>query len=665
MAAPTVTHVLADDLAAHPPFDRMPRATLEEVAAHSRVRYREQGESIFREGEATGPCFHVVRKGTVELRRRIEPDVNGGDDGDGGDEATSADVLVDRCAEGQVFGIRPLLAGGPYSASAVAVEDSLLMEIPWARFKPVLDAEPTVAAWFAAGFAAELPRRFERMLGRAREAARTGHATQLLSANENDFRVVEPVRDVATCGPDTSVQDAAGVMATRNIGSIVVVDDARRPIGILTDSDLRRKVVAAGLDAARTPVSGIMTSPVLTVTEGRSVTELISLVLRRRVHHFVITEDGTPQTPVAGIASEHDVLTTQGSHPTVLLNEIMRTTDPPRLRTIRDRAETLLRSYLEQEVAIEFVCAMITEINDALVHRAFDRAVAEADAVHGGPPAARGCWIAMGSEGRREQLLRTDQDNAIVYEDPSPEDAGRTRAYWLDVGRRTVDLLEQFGFARCPADMMASNPEWNRSVSDWKRTFSGWIETPSRTATMHANIFFDLRGTHGEIALAAELRQHCFDEMDRHRSFISFLAAEAMRNPPPLSFFRGLVLEKSGEHAKEFDVKARAMMPLTDAARVMAYEQRLPVDGGTFARYEALGRAMPGHAGLFEEAAMAYGILVRMRAREGLRDGTSGRYLDIDTLNSLERQTLRTTFTVINEVQRFLRLRFQLDVMGR
>ncbi len=665
MAAPTVVAALAEELAAHPPFDRMDPAELRELAGRVSVRYVDEGERVFREGEPTGPAFFVVKKGMVELRRRAGAEAVEGDPIPETIETHEDGVLVDRSDEGEVFGIRPLLAGSDYSATAIAVEDCLLHEVPWEPFRRIMDEQPAVAAWFAAGFAAELPQRFERLLGRAREVARAGRDDRVLSANENDFRVVEPVRNVATCGPGATIQDAAGVMAERNIGSIVIADDERRPIGILTDSDLRRKVVAGGLDPAAVPVAEVMSAPPITVPEGRSVTELIGLVLRRRVHHFIVTEDGTPATPIVGITSEHDVLTTQGSHPTVLLNEIMRASEPDRLRALRDRAETLLRSYLEQEVAIEFVASMITEINDALVHRAFERAKVEADAVHGGRPAARACWLAMGSEGRREQLLRTDQDNAIVYEDPAPEDEGRTRAYWLDVGRRTVDLLEAFGFSRCPADMMASNPEWNRPLSEWRRTFSRWIETPSREAVMHSNIFFDLRGSHGHAELAGELRRHCFAEMDRCRSFVPFLAAEALRNPPPLSFFRGFVLEKSGEHAREFDVKARAMMPLCDAARVLAYEQRLDVDGGTFARYEALARAIPDHAGLFDEAAMAYGILVRLRAREGLREGSSGRYLEIDRLNKLERQTLRTTFTVVSEVQRFLRLRFQLDLMAR
>jgi CBS domain-containing protein len=671
MAAPTITRALADDLAAHPPFDRMPRPVLESLAAASRVRYAEEGEVLFREGDPTAAHFYCLKRGTVELRRRDGggPDAGGRADAtDAADAADAAEVLVDRCEEGDVLGIRPLLAGSDYSATAVAVEDALLHEVPWDRFKVILDAEPAVAAWFAAGFAAELPTRFERLLGRARAAAapaRGGDAAPAIAADENDFRIVEPIRAVATCHPDASVREAAGVMAERNIGSIVVVDEARRPVGILTDSDLRRKVVAPGLDPSATRVSAVMAGPVRTVREGRSVSELIALILAHRVHHFVFTEDGTPASPLSGIASEHDILATQGSHPTVLLEEITRTSDPARLRDLRDRAETLLRSYIEQEVAIEFVCSMMTAINDALVGRALERAMAETAETLGGVPAARGCWLAMGSEGRGEQLLRTDQDNAIVYEDPAPEEEGRTRAFWLETGRRACELLEAFGFARCPADMMASNPQWNRPLSEWTGTFSRWIATPSREATMHANIFFDLRGSHGHLPLAGDLRRHCFAEMDRHRPFITFLAAEALRNPPPLSFFRGFVLEKSGEHAREFDVKARAMMPLADAARVLAYEQRLDVAGGTFARYEALGRAMPEHAGLFEEAAMAYGILVRMRAREGLREGSSGRYLDIERLNKLERQTLRTTFTVIAEVQRMLRLRFQLDAIGR
>lgn len=671
MSAPTAIDAIARDLATHPPFKQLSEAELQALAAHVRLRYADEGEVLFEQGAPTGDVFYVMKKGMVELLRR--------------EDVPSAGqpvpwVLIGRCDQGDLFGVRPLLAQGPYSARAVAVEDSLLFVVPWAAFQAVMTV-PAVATFLAAGFAAELPRRFERLLSASADARRAslthhggarrgtagaaeGDERGLLRDNENDFRVVEPVRDVVACVATTSIREVARRMAEHNIGSMVVVDEQRCPVGIVTNSDLRTRVLAAGVDPDHTKVGQIMATPVQTVPEGLSVSELIGRVLRQRLHHFVVTEDGTPQAPVTGVVSEHDILTTQGSHPTVLLNQILRLKDPARLRAVRDKADVLLRSYLEQEVSIEFVANMVTEINDALIRQAVLGALRELDGRYGRRPSAPFCWLSLGSEGRREQLLRTDQDNAIVYGDPAPEEEAFTREFYLALGQLVVERLVAYGFAPCPGDMMASNPKWCQSVGAWKQTFERWIQVPEPKSVMHTNIFFDLRGEQGQPfapELVIELRDHIFGCLATDRTFLTLFAAGAIRHPAPLGFFRNFVVEGSGKHEDQFDIKARAMMPLSDAARVLCYELRLPVDGGTFARYRALQRALPERAELFEEAAMAYGILMRFRAREGLREGSSGRYVDIRRLNKLERQTIRNTFNVVQELQRFLRVRYQLD----
>lgn len=673
--APAIVRAVADELARHPPFDRIERGRLLDIAGRVRVRYLDDHETLFAQGDPVAADFYVVRKGAVELRRRAtsHPDDAPGDAAGVTARGTAddGDLLLDRCDAGDVVGIRAHLAGGDrYTASARAAEDSLVFEIPFATFRPVLDAEGDVATYFAAGFAGELPERLGRVMAgveRARRAAADARGTGAISVNENDFRRVEPVRDVATCSADATVRDAARTMATRDIGSILVVDDARRPVGIVTDSDLRRKVVAEAIDPASTPVARIMSGPVVTVEEGRSVSELIALVMRRRVHHFVTTEDGTDATPVTGILSEHDILTTQGSHPTVLLSRLRKASSPERIRELRDRAEDLLRSYLEQEVSISFVAAMITEINDVLVERALELALADL-AEAGRRPPGRFVWLALGSEGREEQLLRTDQDNAILYEDPPEEapDAARedARAFFLELGARVVETIVQAGFARCPGGIMASNPEWCLSASEWRGRFRDWIHAPDPAAIMHANIFFDFRPGPGDEVLARDLQAWVIEAIHDAPRFLPFFAAGALQNPSPLGFFRNVVVERSGEHKDAFDIKARAMAPLADAARVLAYDEGLRHVGGTLSRYRALGRALPDHAELFDEAATAYGILMRIRALTGLRNGDSGRYVPVERLPKLERQTLRNTFAVLGAMQQMIRLRYQTDRMG-
>jgi CBS domain-containing protein len=180
---------------------------------------------------------------------------------------------------------------------------------------------------------------------------------------------------------------------------------------------------------------------------------------------------------------------------------------------------------------------------------------------------------------------------------------------------------------------------------------------------MHTNIFFDFRPVYGENALAAELKGHIFERIKVDRSFLSFFALNATRNPPPLSFFRNMIVERSGEHRDAFDIKARAMMPLADAARVLVYDLGIDIYGSTAERWQRIGETHEHLARLAGEAGMAYEILMRIRALEGLSRGTSGRYVHIKELNKLERQTLRNTFSVVKDVQLMLTSRYRTDFL--
>jgi len=633
---------VANRLGRHSPFDRLEPELLDRIARGIRIKYLEPGEVVFKEGEAVRPEFYVVVKGEVAVTQRVDGET----------------VLIDVCDDGDIFGVRALFAGRPYAASTQAKDDTLLYVLSKGQLDELLREAPRVALFFAADFASDAPQRRDtnrlEAVSAARRHERTGDAGE-------DVRRVDPVRDVLTCAPNTTIRHAASLMSQRNVGSILIVDDERRPLGIVTDSDLRSKVVGQGRDVS-TLISDIMSSPVLTVDDQTTLSSLIATVMKKHLHHFAVTEDGTSATPVTGIVSEHDILKTQGSHPTVILTEISKAKTKERLRALRDQAEDLLRQYLEDEVGMGFVSNMISEINDTLIRRAIRLSLDEL-ADRGMKSSVPFCWLALGSEGREEQLLRTDQDNAILYADPGEDDEA-AEAFFLELGKLVVDILVEAGFERCPGDIMASNPKWNQPLTSWKRCFSEWIREPENIAVMHTNIFFDLRPVYGDTALCSELKGHIFERIQADRLFLSFFAKNATKNPPPLSFFRNVIVERSGEHRDAFDIKARAMMPLADAARVLVYDLGIDIYGSTAERWERIAETHENLSRLAGEAGMAYEILMRIRALEGLSKGNSGRYVHIKELNKLERQTLRNTFSVVKDVQLMLTSRYRTDFIG-
>ena len=646
MPSNTIVERVVADLQKYPPFDDLAPDVLQELAESVSLTYHEEGEVIFSKGDSLKDHAFMVMKGAVRLFDSIE----------------GKEVLVDLCDEGDVFGVRAVFSKHDYVLNAQVAEESLLFELPVDKIRHLLETNPGFSLFFAGAFAKSVEE-IEHTLAEALDASHSLYREQSCNTFlQNETLEVKPVTTVVTCPPGISIRNAAKIMSDRNIGSIIVVSPENHPLGIVTDTDLTKKVVSKHGSIKEQPVSSIMSSPVFTISGGKTIADMVMLMVKTKLRHFCITEDGSPDSPITGIISEHDIIISEGNNPAVIMKALMQASGSDQLKEQRDKAENLLQMYIGQEVAMHFISNIVTEINDAIITRAIDFSLKELeDEGEHKRPDIEFCWLSLGSEGRKEQLLRTDQDNAILYADPSAGEAEKVHDFFLALGRKVTGILQHCGFVKCPADIMASNPVWCQPVSVWKGYFSKWIVTPEPKAVMHSTIFFDFRPVYAQAKLAAELKQEIFSLISKNRGFLGFFAKNALQNPPPLGFFRNFLVEKSRDHANEFDIKARAMMPLSDAARVLAYELRIPEYFSTVERFERLEALVPGMKGLGEEAATGYEFLMRLRAINGLADSSSGRYIKPETLNKIERQTLRNVFSTIDKVQKMLNLRFQLD----
>jgi len=630
-----------DFLKLFPPFNLLNDKELLEVASRVVVQYKRSGELVFQQGEQGGAYFYIVHEGAVQLLR----------------EADGEEILVDECDEGDLFGIRPLLAEEAYALTARAREECLLYAIGTHDFRRVMENNPRVAVYLASTFAAEArPGAWKKALGLAR-ADMTERGWK--DINLVEVQSIERSKLPVSCTPETSIRQAALIMSEKEVGSIIVVNEKQHPLGIVTDKDLRMKV-ATGIIQLEEKVSRIMSSPVITALPDLSMADAQIKMIRHKINHLCLTEDGANNSPIKGVISEHDLMVLQGNNPAIMIREIMRSQSTADLRRIRDRVEQLLEKYLYQEVSIAYITTIISEINDALIVRALQLAERLLEKQGHQAPKVAYCWLALGSEGRQEQLLRTDQDNALVFDDVPRQEYENTKNYFLALAIHTTEMLNECGFDYCPAEMMASNPRWCLSLTEWKRQFSKWIDEPTPEAVMHSAIFFDFRPVYGEFKLAEALTSHIFEAFDKQSLFLTYLAKNAVGKPPPLTFFRNFVVEKSGEHKDEFDIKARAMMPLTDAARVLILHARKGSINNTFRRFDVLAGLDPNNRELFEQAADAYEILMRYRAIQGLKNKDSGRYIKPSELSKMERLNLRNSFKPIGELQTLIATRFQV-----
>lgn len=641
-----VTYRVYDFLKEIEPFSYLDRGALLRVAARVEVRYQPPGTVVFRPGEKPRDRFFVVKEGIIELYSE-----------DGQDN----ELLVERCGEGELFGIRPLLAEDNYVFLARAAEESLLYAINSEGFRGLIPNYPRVLEYLATSMAGSSRYAVEyRAVRHIRsESTRARDPLPDLLALQSVRQAREPV----ICRREDALIGAAKKMTEQEVGSIVVVDAGLRPVGIVTDRDLRRSV-ATGLVSRKAPVADIMSSPVLCVKGSATVAEVQILMMRSGYHHLVLTQDGTDQSKVTGVISEHDLLLLQGNNPAVIIQEINRARHPKYLAELRDRAERILATYLEKEVAISYITAVMTHINDEIMRKCmkFGLAKMQADG-HGNPPALFD-WMALGSQGRGEQLLRTDQDNALVFEDVPEARYNPTKDYFLKLADYVTEFINEAGYHYCDGDMMASNPQWCLSVSKWRQQFSQWMHDNSAQNLLHTSIFFDFRGVWGDGSLTKKLTDHIFAEIDSQSTrFQASLAQAALRNPSPLTFFRNFVVERSGEHKDQFDLKSRAMRPLTDAARVLILGAHEGNVNNTFRRYETLAKLEPQNADLYEQAAKAYEVLIRLRAELGLKRRDSGRFVKPSELSPMQRLLLRNSFTPVKEIQQLLEVRYQLTFL--
>jgi CBS domain-containing protein len=476
-------------------------------------------------------------------------------------------------------------------------------------------------------------------------------------------RVSELVKGLpVTSAAAASVTDAAGLMTRRRVGSVIVVADDGAPIGIVTDRDLRTKVVARGLPSTTT-VGSIMSSPLISIEPGRLAFDALLEMTRRRVHHLAVVADGRLQ----GVISSRDIMLLQGAHPVAMARDIDTAGSLDGLETIAPRVQSVVKWLAGESAGVFDIGRIVAELNDRLVCRALELVVTDLEARGQGRPPVPYAWLAGGSEGRREQTLKTDQDNGLVYEDPPVELQSAAAGYFAVLGEAMADTLSRLGFPRCDGDFMASNPRWRQPESVWRGYFQRWMEIPKPDVLLSASIFFDLRAVGGDQTLGRRLWDWVCEQAPTQTLFLRHMAKVALERQVPLGLFGGFVVERSGAHKDALDLKARGVFPMIQAMRVHALSLGLPdtntVDrlGGAAAR----GRFTATEA---SELRDAYEVIARLRLRRQLACLDAGvapdNFIEPDGLGKADRLLLKEAFKTLHWLQRGIEDRFQTEEIG-
>jgi CBS domain-containing protein len=491
----------------------------------------------------------------------------------------------------------------------------------------------------------------------------------LLDARAGELSLfVHRVRDFVkrppvVCAPKTSAVDIARTLTREAVGSLVVVGDDGAPIGIVTDRDLRQKLFAAGRDSSTTVATDLMSTPIVSLPPDAFGFEALLEMTRWRIRHIVLLEEGR----VVGVVSSRDFLVLHTTHPVMLTREITRAGTVSALADVAARSTQLVRRLVDEGGAAHDIGHIVAEVNDRIVLQVLTL-TADALARQGvvAPPVAY-CWIALGSEARREQTLRTDQDNALIYGDPPPELSAPAATYYARFAEEAVRGLIQVGFPRCPADSMASNPRWCQSLSVWMQYVRSWIGAPT-LHVLDASIYFDLRALAGARDLADRLVTAIHREAAAHRTFLAVLARDVVTRRVPLTLVRRRVaVRRRPPHAGQVDVKGAGSIQLVGAARVHALEFEL-VETNTRVRFERAASRGLYSAAEVREITDAHDHLLRLRLVHQLAQIEHGEapdnYVNPEHLSHADAVLFREALVTVRRVQAGLREHFQTDLLA-
>ncbi len=631
----TIAQRIADFLKDFPPFDGLNTQECYKLSCEVEVVYLPKQKILFNQGDSTHPHFYVVNQGLVDLKLNLQ----------------NTSKLIDVCDEGDVMGLRPLFADRTYAMQAIAKTDVMLYAIPFEEFKPFLNHE-AISEFLLRSFASNQRQPDDKSnKGVLLSANLTTNEAE--SVNIDFFQQINFTPKPFCTYEEEAIYKVARQMTDLGISSALVAKE-NIPVGIVTDKDLRRHV-ATGKIALQAQVSDIMSTPVFCVEPTISVAQAQIMLIQHQIGHLCVTQDGTMESPIVGILSEHDIVTAQATNPMALLKAIKRAKSIDDLKKTRGYLGMMLKAYLTTDLPISHCLELTEGIHQELFKKCAEFSIKEMSE----QPPCEFTWLFLGSQARGEQLLMTDQDHALIYEDVQDDMKEKATSYFLKLGQKLSEALEHIGFEKCPANMMASNPEFCLSLTEWKHLFTKWIKSPTQKSVLLCNIFFDFKGVYGENDLEEQLADIVFNLLKNDDKFYAYLGSDALKNPPPLSFFKQFIVEDDGEHKNEFDLKARALMPLIDGARVLALSKEIRVVQ-TVERFKKLAELEPQNAELFNSCIRSFYELLHYRSSSGFTHQHSGRFVDLNTLSKHDKSKLKYLFKPIKSLQSALKSRFNL-----
>lgn len=620
-------------------FDTLPLKAQERLAYTARFVTFPKGSYVFRQNEEAGEFVFVVESGLAEIILT----------NDRGEE-----TVVGFRRPTQLFG-ETAFAGRRYSASLRAVEELRCLLIKRSLIEEFLDKYPAFGRIFSQMLVTRLRYLLEEVV------AEQSYEAYGLEARPFRKKVGELMSTpVVTCDADTTVEEAARLMSNRDVSSVLVLDNRNRAVGLLTERDIVSKIVAAGYESgSKFKVSQIMSTHLITVSPNDFFYEALLRMVKNRIKHLPVIDKDQP----VGMLTIKDLVRSRGLGALMVVDRIESENTIEGLNEARKQVDSVLQAMVAERASAEEICEVITEFNDRLTKKVIELAEIRIRNEYGPPPTDY-CWLTMGSGGRKEQTLRTDQDNAIVYKDVTPQMDSSVKEYFLKLASLTVEGLVALGFPRCRGEVMANNPKWTHSLSGWKTLISEWAYNLEPTDIRMFTIFLDFRPVYGERELAEELREFVTDKVGSSIHALNLMAKDDLRRDVPLGIFKRFITESSKDHRGQIDLKRSATVHLVGCARLFALRGKIH-ETSTLTRLRIASEKGLISKDTCEMADSAFQTLMMFRIREGLKRVAQGKeadnYVAPSELSKRERAMLRDALIGVRKLQQVTGASFLID----
>lgn len=623
------------------PFEMLESEVLEELAEKIEVREYPPNTYVFKQGEPSLDCMFVIVSGLMEITVTNDRGV---------------ETVVGLRRYFDFFGETTVLSQQRYSASARVKDHLTCCLIQRKDLEGLIYNHPEFSGFFNALLAERMRVLYEQIVTEQSYEAYSNTESPLFRKRVSEI-MSSPV---ITCHMSDKVTEASKLMDERDVSAVVVLDNEKKPRGLVTEKSLVKYLIAHQLyPVSQCRVERVMNSNLAEISPEAFLGQALVSMIRNKNKHLIVMERGK----LVGMITLADLVRTRSTGNLLLTQDIESQPDISGLSRISREVDNILNALIAEKASVREIFEVMSELHERMSRRIIQLSEEKMRIMGLGPPPVEYCWINMGSAARYEQTLRTDQDNAIIYNDPPAGQEEETDRYFAKLAELIVEAHSECGFAKCKGNVMATNPQWRRPLSAWISAIQNWTRSYDPEDTRILTILLDYRPIWGNTALAEKFWEEIFKAFKESLMASHMLTKDELQYKLPISFLGTFVTEKTGEHKNEIDLKKSGAVHIVNGVRIFAVSHQIS-EPSTFGRLKQLSDKGAISAEDAELFAASFETLMMFRIRENMKKARQGKepdnYIDPYGLRKRERMILKDALSGVAQLQKLVNKEFSV-----